>query len=167
MNANGRQLPHGCYLHDCSWALMSVHCSIAPSSWVFMASHEWCSWAILSTHEHPLALMSTNKQPTEAMSIPDCQRALRRSHKHSWAMSNEHPWEHKSSHEYGAMRLWALISTLECSWHHSTILMSAPGYSWAHMSAYGSSWVLMTGHECWTASSNNKQKMLSFKMTSM
>ena len=40
--------------------------------------------------------------------------------------------------------LWALTSSLECSWHHSTILMCAPGYSWAHMSAYGSSWQVMS-----------------------
>ena len=35
--------------HDCSWALMRAPCSMAPSSWVFMAVHEY-SWLLLSVH---------------------------------------------------------------------------------------------------------------------
>ena len=76
-----------CHAHDCSWALMSAHCSMAPSSGVFMAAEE-CSWAIISTHEHPLALMGTHKQQRAAMSAPDYQWALMSSHGHSWA------WRH-------------------------------------------------------------------------
>ena len=158
MNADGRQQPHGCHLYDRSWALKSVHCSIGPSLWVFIASHEWCSWAILSTHEHPLALMSTNKQPTEVISIPDCQRALSHSHKHSWAMSNEHPWELKSSHEHGAMRLWVLISIYDLSWRHSTMLMSASKCSWGHMRAHEHLWELMSAHNrSWVLNCTIKQ----------
>ena len=81
--------------------------------------------------------------------------------------SNEHSWELKSRHVHGAMRIWVLINTHEHSWPHSTMLISDCGCSWAHLSTYGSSWALTTGHECWTVSLNNKQKMLSFKMTSL
>ena len=35
--------------HDCSWALMSAPCSMAPSSWVFMAANEY-SWLLMSVH---------------------------------------------------------------------------------------------------------------------
>ena len=64
------------WCHECSWVLMSAHSLIAPCSWLlfcshgcslfhdtkFMASHEWCWWALMSDHEQPLALMSTHKQ---------------------------------------------------------------------------------------------------------
>ena len=153
MSADECQFTHGAIFMT---AMGSHECSLlfAPSSWV-KDSHEWCSWSTLSTHEHPLAIMSTNKQPTEAVRDFDCQRALRSSHKHSWAICNEHPWELKSSHEYGAMRLWVLITTYERSWRHSTILRSTREYSWVNMRAHERLWELMsvmTGPEFWSAS---------------
>ena len=135
--------------HEGSWLLLSVH----GCSWVFNGNQEH-SWLLLVAYVYLWVLMSSH----------DCSLvALMRSHE----LGAMNQWALMRAQEHGAMRLWTLISTLEYSWYHRTILMSAPGYSWAHMSACGSSWMLMTGHDCWSASSNNTQKMLSFKMTSM
>ena len=141
-------LHHGMNVHGCWCVLMDNQ----DYSWLLLAAFG-CFWVIMGAHDCLWLLMSTLEQQRMCLSLVP------------W--SNEHSSEHKSSCEHGATRLWALISTQEHSWHHSTILMSAPGYSWAHTSAFGSSWALMTGHECWTFLSNNKQKMLSFRMTSM
>ena len=155
-----------CHDHDCFWALMSAYCSMAPSLWVFMANMSahlesltlsaayFCPWVPMGAHEGPWLLMkSSHEKPWTLMSLGP------------W--SNEYSWELNSRHEYGAMRLWVLISTHEHSRPHSTILISAFGCSLAYMRTYGSSWALTTGHECWNVSLNNKQKMLSFEMTSL
>ena len=144
---------------------MNAHCSMAKS-WcvfiVFMAGHKcsWtiisthgCSWLLMSAHECSWLFMSTLEQPWTLLSLAP------------W--SNEPSLELKSNHEHGTMGPWALISTHECSWHHSTILLSALECSWVHMSAYESSWALTRTHECWTALLKNKQKMLTFKITSL
>ena len=148
---------------ELSWVIIGPYCQAHGFSWVLLMSNHEHSWASISTFEHSWAAKSSH----------ECSWLPLNTHEQPWTLmslvpwSNEHSSEHKSSCEHGATRLWALISTQEHSWHHSTILMSAPGYSWAHTSAFGSSWALMTGHECWTFLSNNKQKMLSFRMTSM
>ena len=138
--------------HECSWTLMSAHwqsgtlmaalgCLFVP-----MNANE-CSWVPMIAHE---------KRIGEAMNTHELG---------PW--SNEHSWELKNSHGHGTMGPWALIITHEHSLCHSTILMNAHECSWAHMSAYESLWELMRVHECWTASLNNKQKMLTFKMFSL
>ena len=150
------------HTHDYSWALMSAHYSIAPRLWVPIAAHvcslvirstHGFSWLLMSAHECSWLFMSTLEQPWTLLSLAP------------W--SNEPSLELKSNHEHGTMGPWALISTHECSWHHSTILLSALECSWVHMSAYESSWALMRTHECWTALLKNKQKMLTFKITSL
>ena len=116
----------------------------------------------MNTHEHPIPLMNTQNQPRAAMSISHYHWALMSSHEHSWA------WYHGAMTNNESTR--AVMSMVPRGYEHSsalmsahgTILISAPGYSWAHMSTYRSSWELTTGHECWTVSSNNKQTMLSF-----
>ena len=54
---------------------MNIHWSMAPCPWVFRASHDCFSWAIMGTLEHPLTLMGTNKQPRAAMRVPECWAA--------------------------------------------------------------------------------------------
>ena len=44
------------HAEDCFWALMSAHCSMAPGSWVFMASHER-TWVLMRAHEHSWEFM--------------------------------------------------------------------------------------------------------------
>ena len=135
-----------CHAHGCSWALMSAHCSMVPSSWVFMASPNCFSWAITGPYEHPLALMGTNKHPRATMSVPDCQWALMRVHEDSWvwghgaisthgsskAVMSMAPWGHgrssalMSAHCAIAPYLWVLMSALECLWE----LMGTHKSSW-------------------------------------
>ena len=146
------------HAHDCFWALMSAHCSMAPSSWVFMASPNCFSWAIMGTHEHPLALMGTNKQPRATMSVPDCHWALMSVHEHSWALDHgalsTHeiskavismaPWGHgcssalMSDHGAIALYLWVLMSAHECTW----VLMRAHQHSWEFMNAELPHWII-------------------------
>ena len=131
------------HAHDCSWALMSTHCSMAPSSGMFMAAQEW-SWTIMSTHEHPFALMSTHKQPREAMSAPDYQWALMSSHEHSWA------WRHGAMNTHESLKAVMILALKDHG--HSMKLMSAHGaiapYLWVLMIAHERTWVIMRAHEC-------------------
>ena len=138
------------HAHNCSWALMSAHCSMAPSSGVFMAAQE-SLWASISTHEHQLALISTHRQQRETMSTPDYQWTHLSSHWHSWAWhhgamsTNEStrevmsmaPWSHgslsalKSTHGAIARYLCVLVRAHVCTW----VLMKAHEHSWDLMSA--------------------------------
>ena len=71
------------------------------------------------------------------------------------------------SHERG---LWALRNTQEYSWYHGTIFMSAHEVSWMLLSSYKCFWSLMKAPDWSRVSSawfNNKQKILTFKMTSL
>ena len=149
------------HAHDCvllSLALIAPWPQAHECSWLFLTAFHEQSWAFMSTHWH-----GHYKHPRATMSVPDCQWALMGAHEHTWALGHGAI----STHEHGAMRPWALISTHERSLCHSTILMIAHECSWAHMSAYESSWTLMRVHECWTASLNNTQKMLTFEMISL
>ena len=119
-------------VYGCSWVFNGNQ----EHLWLLLAAYDGCLWVLISAHDCSLAALISSHE----LGAMD-QWALMRAHKPSWEL--------KSSHEHGVMRLWALISTLEYSWHHSIILISANGNSCAHMSAYGSSWVLMTEHECW------------------
>ena len=116
--------------HDCSWALMTAHCSMLPSSWVFMAAHD-CSWAIMHTPEYLLALMSTQKQPNTARSA----------HNYSWGDMN--------THDICAMEQWTLEGAQEESWPwghgHSLPLMST------NCAIAPSSWVLASANKHWYA----------------
>ena len=131
------------HAHDYFWILMSAYCSMASSSWVFMDSLNCFSWAIMGTHEHPLALMVTNKHPRATMSVPDCQWALMSVHEHSWACGHGAINTHESSK--------AVMSMVQWGHGHSSLLMSthyalAP-YLWMLMSAHWHIWVLMRAHE--------------------
>ena len=102
-------LLHGAKLmsvHGCSWVLMAAH----ECSWLLLASYE-CKWVLTGAQECSWLYMSTHEQPWTLMS--------------SAPWSDEHTWELKRSHELGAMGPWALISTHEHLWRHSTILMSS------------------------------------------
>ena len=143
--------------HECWWALHAP-CPMAPCSWLLLSSNQCSllhgvfmaaqvySWAIMSTLEHPLALMRTHKQAREAMRASEYQWALMSSHGHSLA------WRH------GAM---STMSTNESSrvvmsmvpWGHwnSSALMSDYGtiaqYLWVLVRAHEHRWVLMRAHE--------------------
>ena len=141
----------------CSWLFLSSHYSMAPSSWVFMASPNWFSWAIMGTHEHPLALMVTNKHLRATMSVPDCQWALMSVHEHSWA------WGHRAISTHGSSK--AVMSMAPWGHGRSSALMSAhcaiAPYLWLLMSAHQCLWELMSSHDSsWvsSASLNKKQK---------
>ena len=131
------------WLHatDCSWALMSTHCSMAPSSGVFMAAQEW-SWTIMSTHEHPFALMSTHKQPRESMRAPDYQWALMSCHGHSWAWRHGAMNTHQSSRVVIRMAAWghwnssALMSDHGAISQYLLVLVRAHEHGWVLMRAY-------------------------------
>ena len=131
------------HAHYCFWALMSAHCSMAPSSWVFMASPNCFSWAIMGTHEHPLALMGSNKQPRTTMSVPDCQWALMSVHEHSWAWGHGAISTHESSKAVMSMAPWGHGRSSALMRAHCAI---AP-YLWVLMSAHVCTWVLMRAHK--------------------
>ena len=171
--------------YECSWVLMSSHDLKVPYSWLLLSSHECsllhgtklmsvngCSWVLIGNQEHSWLLLAAYECSWVLMGAHECSWLLMSTLEQPWTLlslapwSNEHSLELKSNHEHGTIGSWALISTHEHSWHHSTILMSARESSRAHMSAYESLWALMRSHECWTASLENKQKMLTFKITS-
>ena len=104
------------HAHDCFWALMSVYCSMAPSSWVFMDAHE-CSLAIRNTHGCSWLLICAHECQWVLMSAHDCSwKADRRSHEHSWT------W---------AMEQWALMRAQKQSWAWYHGAMGTHHYSWA------------------------------------
>ena len=138
--------PHECWeahmtpwhhAHDCFWALMSAHCSMAPSSWVFMASPNGFSWAIVGTHEHPLALTGTNKQPWVVL------------------IANEHPWAAMNTWHHGTMNTQESSKMVirMAPWDHgrSSRLMNTHGaivsYSWVLVSTHESTCGLLKAHE--------------------
>ena len=137
------------HVQDYSLALMSAHCSMAPSSCVFMAAQE-CSLVIRGTHGCFCLLMSAHKCSWALMSAHDCSRALLSSHEHSWAWHHGAMSTHLSSRTFMSMapwghrRSWALISTHEHSWCHCTILLRAFESSWALMRAHERPWELMS-----------------------
>ena len=146
------------YAPDCFWTLMSAYCSMAPSSWVFMDTHEsslairnthGCSWLLISAHECQWVLMST---------YDSSWKAVRRSHEHSWAWGHGAMSTHESSKTVMSMVPWS-------NWH-SLLLMSAycaiTPYLWVLISAHERTWVLLRVHECWTAQLYNRQKNVNF-----
>ena len=130
------------HAHDCSWALISAHCSMAPCSGVFMAAQEY-SWAIMSTLEHTLALMRTHKQAREVMRASEYQWALMSSHGHSLA------WRHGAMSTHESSRV--VMSMVPWGHWNSSALMSAYGtiaqYLWVLVRAHEHRWVLMRAHE--------------------
>ena len=137
-----------CHTHDCTCGPMSAHCSMAPSSWVFMAAHE-CSMVIRNTHGCSWLLMSAHECWWVLMRAHDCSWALMSSHEFSWtwrqgAMSTK--GELKSCHEPTAMRPLALTSTNEPSWSHGPILMSTHECPWALMRTHRPKRGLMRAH---------------------
>ena len=137
------------HAQDYSLALMSAHCSMAPSSCVFITllmsahwpignqEHSWlllpayeCSWVLMGPYECSWLLIGTLKQPWTLMCLV------------LW--SNERSLELKSIYEHSAMGPWGLISTHEHSWCHCTILMRAFESSWALMRGHERPWELMS-----------------------
>ena len=131
------------HVQDYSLALMSAHCSMAPSSCVFMAAQE-CSLVIRGTHGCFCLLMSAHKCSWALMSAHDCSRALLSSHEHSWAWRHGAMSTHLSSRTFMSMaplghrRSWALMVPL----YHTLEGI------WELMSAHESSWVPIRDLEC-------------------
>ena len=142
ISASKGQWPHGSRLMTTLKLSLSAHCSLAPSSWEFVAAHEW-SWAIMSSHEHPSALMSFHKQPRAAMSVYDCSWALMPSHEHSSTWRHGAMGTHESLKEVMSMASWGLRPSLA---------LLLPKYythecSWSQMSTHEHSWALMSPHD--------------------
>ena len=95
------------------------------------------------------------------MSVQECSGPLR--------SVQDHSWELKSTHEYGAMGpwdlwvlitpfSWVLMSAIECAWvlmapwHHahlcSYLVIAAHEYLWALMNNYEGSRELISCHKC-------------------
>ena len=102
----GAMSAHECWLtliaswhhaHVCSWALMSAHCSMVPSSWLLMSAANEQSWALMSPHKPSWALISSQEQ--------------------LWVflITIEHSWAAMSNHELGTMEQWALRRAQEQS----------------------------------------------------
>ena len=113
MSAHSLRVVPCSWLHLCSHECSLLHGTKLMSAWLFMSANGCsCSWVLMITHQ---------QHSWKAMNLV------------SW--SNEYPWEQKSNHEQGAMRLWVLISTI------------AP-YSWVLLGTHDHTWVLMAAHEC-------------------
>ena len=138
ISASNGQWPHGSMLMTTLKLSLSAHCSLAPSSWEFMAAHE-CSWAIMSSHEHPSALMSTHKQPRAAMSAYDCSWALMTSHEHSSAWRHGAMGTQESLKEVMSMASWGLGPSLA--------LLLPKHYNHEFMIPNEHSWELRSAHE--------------------
>ena len=103
------------HAYDCSCALMSSHCSMVPSSWLFMVAHE-CSMVIRNTQSCSWLLMSAHEGLWGLISAHDCSlAALMR------------------SHELGTMEQWALMRAQEQTWAWCHEAMSINQHSWALM----------------------------------
>ena len=118
---------------ECSWVLTVLMHNAHES--LSIGTHE-CSWPLISAYEGSWMLMSSHQQP--------------------WAWRHEHSWPLMSSQEQFSvlmgnheknMAQWALLSSnghlraLIAQWQR---LQSAHNCSWALMSAYDCSLVIMT-----------------------
>ena len=111
------------HAHDCSHDFSLLH--VAEP----ICFHGWL-WLIMSTHEYPLALLSTQKQPKAARRAHNYEWPLMSKHEYSWPLRNgaistrgiPQAQEESWSWGHGVM---ALISTHEHKLRSSTILMSA------------------------------------------
>ena len=71
---------------------------------------------------------------------------------HSWAPISAHVclWAPSSTHEYGAMVPWALMSADERPWPHGAMLMTAFELSWVLIAPWPQDheclWTLMSSH---------------------
>ena len=161
--------------HDLLWALMSsrkrscVLMSTQEHSWVWchgaMSAHE-CWWALIASWRHAhdcscaLVIAHCSMVPSSwlLMAALGCLWVYMGAHECSWLLiwsTHEKPWAWcygtMSTHESSR----AVMSMAPWSYEHSSALRSAHGT----IAQY--SWVL----NCFIK--NNKQKLLSFKMTSM
>ena len=129
-------------VHEGSWALHSpFECSLVPmSAHGAIAPH---LWALRAAFEHSLALMSSRGQSLS------WSHGTNGTYECSCSFMNMGPWRHLHRNSHGTMH----FSAPECS----LVLLSAPGCSE----------VLVSDLECSSVWFSDKQKMLSFKSTSM
>ena len=142
--------------HKCSLVLMSTVGTIAPCSWVLMATYKcsWMrkniyehirtwhhdhSWAVISTHGHSWALISTHEH---SWGVQSAEESLMRTQEYSGALMN--------SFKYVALVPWVLMSAVEaycksanaCFWVVMSVFGTLAPCSWVHMVDDGCSWHL-------------------------
>ena len=149
-----------CYEH--SWVLMSAQSLMAPCSWLLLSSHECsllygaklmsvygCSWVFNGNQEHSWLLLAAYECSWGLLGAYECSWLLISStHEKPWAWCHGAMSTHESSRAVMSMAPWGSERSSALMSAHSTILTSAFGCTWAHMSSFGSSWALTRGHEC-------------------
>ena len=161
------------WYHEYSWVFLSAH---KPHSWEHRSSHE-SSWVLMAlwhhAQEYSWLILAAHGCLFMIMSACECSRLLIMSrHYHPRGfMGNRQgmaPWWQERS--------WTLIGPKKLLWawcrehawaseHHRTILLSAPKYSWVLRSTPEFTWMFMIAQVL--NLTINKQKMLSFEMTSL
>ena len=143
------------HAHESLSELMSAVCSTVPSSWAFMVAYKclwelksghWPSLVLMSAYEYLWALISNYEQSCawchDTNSTHECQ-------KHSWAF------------HHGGHTTYSAFAT------YLTVFLSAHECSWALLSAHGHSSAVLSDRECLSSWFSNKQKVLTFEMTSL
>ena len=131
--------------------------NIFKKFWIMHSSTHEQQWARMTTHDHFLALRSTQEYGSRVPWV------ILRAHEYSWhhgTMIMSDP-----EHSWGLMRAqecpWALISAHEWSWCHGAKLMSAHGWSCALISIQEYLWARICCHENSLSWSHSVTKLMS------
>ena len=156
----------------CSWMLIKAHECCWCHEAMFMCAHG-CLWVLMNVHKYSWVwhhgTISTHEHYWGPMATLEHLWALINNIEQSWSWQHGTNSPHERWQAFMSMVSWhniPLIVPLHHTYHCSWGLMASIEYSWAVLSAHGHSWMLPSDPECLSSWFSNKQKMLTFEMTS-